>query len=250
MAKKNTLKITSISNKINQLKAEFGESSDIVKFATDALRRNMGGVPKQYLKKDGSINVNKLVTDYDKSDANVKDLESQLTKLKGVEGASKTRAWLQNELKKAKAERRELKQKVYVSGEEVIKSLQTPNQIYGAEIKAIKEKSKAGEPLSEIEQNIASAKSQKEIRNNEEYKDYLTNKANITAQRANQFNNLSDSLYEMARTDPDVPEVLKEQAWDLYNKRTFSPNWLAEADELVASWYGGMIARDWDSLTR
>ena len=54
----------------------------------------------------------------------------------------------------------------------------------------------------------------------------------------------------MARTDPDVPEVLKEQAWDLYNKRTFSPNWLAEADELVASWYGGMIARDWDSLTR
>lgn len=243
------LKITSISSKINKLKAEFGESSDIVKFATDALRRNMGGVPKQYLKKDGSLNVNKLVKDYDKAEANVKDLESQLEKLKGVEGASKTRAWLQDELKKAKAERRELKQKVYVSGEEVIKSLQTPNQIYGAEIKAIKEKAKEGEPLSEIEQNIANAKTRKEVINNNEYRTYLTNKANITAQRANKFNNLSDSLYEMARTDPDVPAVLKTQAWDLYTQRNFSPNWLAQADELVASWYGGMIARDWDALT-
>lgn len=249
MAKKNTLKITSISNKINQLKAEFGESSDIVKFATDALRRNMGGVPKQYLKKDGSLNVNKLVNDYDKSEANVKDLKSQLEKLKGVEGASKTRAWLKNELKKAQAESRELKQRVYVSGVEIITALQTPNQIYATEIKAIKEKAKAGEPLSKIEQGIANAKTQKEVRENDKYKAYLTNKANITAQRANKFNNLSDSLYEMARTDPDVPAVLKTHAWDLYTQRTFSPNWLAEAEELVASWYGGMIARDWDALT-
>lgn len=248
--KRKSLKITSIMSKLNALKTAFGEDSKVVEFAEDAVKRNMGAVPDEYKHKDGSVNVNKLVKGYNDKEKTVKQLEADIAKLEGDPTASGIRGILKQRLKVEKQDLRQLKGNVYVTGEEVTKSLQTPNQIFAQEMKALKDKNKAGEPLSPLEMDIVKAKTQKEVREDPRMSDYLRQRANYTAQLANEFNRLEDSLYEMARTDPDVPDNLKEQAWDLYNERSFNPNWLDKANELVGSWYGGMIERDWASLTR
>lgn len=248
--KRKSLKITSVVSKLNKLKSEFGADSNVVKFAEDAIKRNMGAVPDTYKHKDGSINVNKLVKGYEDAEKRVKMLEAQIKNLEGDTTASGVRGVLKQRLKVEKQELRQLKGNVYITGEEVTKSLQTPNQIFAQEMKALKQRVKDGENLSEIELDIAKAKTQKEVRQDPRMSEYLRQRANYTAQLANEFNRLEDSLYEMARTDPDVPDNLKEQAWELYNERSFNPNWLDRANELVGSWYGGMIERDWASLTR
>ena len=248
--KRKSLKITSIMSKLNALKTAFGEDSKVVEFAEDAVKRNMGAVPDEYKHKDGTVNVNKLVKGYNDKEKTVKQLEADIAKLEGDPTASGIRGILKQRLKVEKQDLRQLKGNVYVTGEEVTKSLQTPNQIFAQDMKALKEKDKAGETLSPLEMDIVKAKTQKEVREDPRMSEYLRQRANYTAQLANEFNRLEDSLYEMARTDPDVPDNLKEQAWDLYNERSFNPNWLDKANELVGSWYGGMIERDWASLTR
>lgn len=242
------VKIDYAIKKINQLKKEFGPDSAVVKFAEDTLTRSTGKISSDYYhrtgKNEGELNVNKLISAYDMAGKRVKDLENKLA----TETNQQERALIKKDLKDAQKEERELKSQVYIKKtNEVERAFRTPNQILKAEMEHIRDKAQQGEQLSDIEQKIANAKTQKEVRENEDMNRLLTQRANYIAQIANEYNELENKLYDMT-SDESIPKDERDQIRELWESRTMTNDWLLRANEVVAKYYGSVIDRDISKL--
>lgn len=248
MAKRRTLKVSTALEKLQELKEVFGEDSKIVEFAQDTIMEKMGAVDQKYRNKDGSVNPRKLEKAYDDQQKLVKSLEDDLEHLKGDAGARGTRAIYKEKLKVEKATLNALKGNVYLTGVDLMKSLQTPRQLLTSEIKNIKEQYKSGETTSKMDEMIAKSKTQKSVLENDEAVKYLRERANYTAQLANMFDELYNKVYEMGYKDPDVSETDRDKAKELLEWASYTPGWLDAANQLVGAHYEDMIARDWARL--
>lgn len=250
------VKIDYAIKRINQLKKEFGPDSGVVKFAEDTLSRSIGKnkITADFYHKSGKhageLNVNKLIKAYEQQGDKIQMLEKRLESTPKDDAHKVERAWIKDQLKQARQKERDFKQQVFIKKtNDVSRAFRTPNQIIKAEIESIKDKAKNGEALDETERGIAEAKTQKEVRENEDMKRLVTQRANYIAQVANEFNELDQKLYDLSNDNLAIPdEDERKNIRDLWESRTMTNDWLMRANEVVAKYYGSVIEKDISKL--
>ena len=234
--------------KVTALEKTFGTDSQITKFAKQAVESKLVDLPDKYIStaKDGTenINVGAVEKDFARSSKRIEELQHKVD----TATDDKLKATYQQNLRLEKANYRQLRSLVEIGGREVKSALQTERQILTSEIKSTKDWfAEKGGTLTEIEQFIVNAKTQKEVLANEEAKRYLAQRANETAIMMTIYDKIEHNVYEIM-TDNDVPQSTRDDAKALYENRTMSASWIKQAEALVTSWYGDIYERYKESM--